>query len=245
MENTSTFLDLWNQYMFVGGGVLVVIGVLIFLYHEFKILQIKDYKERYDYVNLHEIRYFLYAVIACVVAGAFLINTIGSNLILHYGQRWFYVRAGLSICFIIVGYFVFYNLIRIYYPKKLSRRLEKLRSTPRVSPQGNTMRRLTEAEEDLHLERSQIKEEDIQVVDYDVWIDDKTGYKKIEKYVISEQAVECPECGFYTMEIASEEMGKSPTDLEPGYLIEHLACSYCNHRERKEIVVAQLSTNVA
>jgi len=245
MENTTTFLGAWNQNMYYGAVALVVIGVLIFLYHEFKILQIKDYKERYDYVNLHEIKYFLYAVTACVIAGAFLINTVGNDLILEYGQRWFYVRAGLSACFIVVGYFIFFNLIRIYYPKKLSRRLAKLRSTPRQSPDGNLMRLLTEAEEDLHLEHSQITEEDIQVVDYDVWIDDKTGYKKIEKYVISEQAVECPECGFYTLVIDSEEMGKNPTESEPGYLIEHLACSYCNHREKKEIVVAQLSANVA
>jgi hypothetical protein len=245
MENTTTFLGTWNQYMYYGAGSLVVIGVLIFLYHEVKILQIKDYKERYDYVNLHEIKYFFYAVISCVVAGAFFVNTIGSALILHYGPRWFYVRSGLSICLIIVGYFVFLPLIRIYYPKKLSRRLTKLRTTPRISPDGNAMRLLTESEEDLHLEHSMIKEEDIQVVDYDVWIDDKTGYKKIEKYIVSEQAVECPECGFFTMIIDSEEMGQTPTQSEPGYLIEHLACSYCHHREKRELVVSQLSTNVA
>jgi hypothetical protein len=242
MQTAPDFLASWNLYLTIATFGFIVLGVLIFLFHEFRVLQIKDYKEKYDYVNLHEIKYFWYAVIALIVAAACSVNTIGTSLIVEKGMRWFWVRLGLSACFIVVGY-VFDSLIRIYYPKKLARRLTKLRTKPRISPEGNPMRRLTEDEEDLHLEHSMIKEEDVQVVDYDVWIDEKTGYKKIEKYIVSEQAVECPECGFYTMVIDSEELGKSPTENEPGYLIEHLACSYCNHRERKEIVVAQLSTN--
>jgi DNA-directed RNA polymerase subunit RPC12/RpoP len=95
------------------------------------------------------------------------------------------------------------------------------------------------------MERSMIQEEEVQVVDYDVWIDEKTGYKKIEKYIMHDQASECGECGYYTLMISTEEMGKAPTNNEPGYLIEHLECNYCGHREKREVVVAALSSNVA
>lgn len=244
METNATFLESWNQYMTLGAFAFVAMGILVFLYHEYKVLVIKDFKEKYDYVNLHEIKYFWYAMICLIIAAACVINTVGTGVILRYGSRWFLVRLGISVTFIVVGYFTFYSLIRIYYPKKLSKRLTKLRDTPRVSPDGNIMRKLSEAEEDLHLEHSQIKEEDIQVVDYDVWIDEKTGYKKIEKYIVSDQALECPECGFYTMIIDSEEMGTPPTQSEPGYLIEHLECTYCHHKAKRQVVVAQLSTNV-
>jgi hypothetical protein len=245
METNDQHFGAWNLYMYWGIFVSIAIGTLIILYYEFRILRIRDYKEKYDYVNRHEIRYFWYAIIFFLTAGAFGINTIASKVILESGTKWFFVRVFISLSFIVVGYFLFHSLIRIYYPKKLAKRLDRYRNAPRISPAGNAMRRLTEEEEDIHMEKSMIREEDVQIVDYDVWIDDKTGFKKIEKYVLNDQASECPECGYYTMVINSEEMGKAPTDSESGYLIEHLECNYCGHKEKREIVVAKLSSNVA
>jgi hypothetical protein len=231
--------------MYIGAVGCVVIGVLIFLYHELKVFQIKDYKEKYDYVNLHEIRYFWYAVVAFICAAAFFFNTMGTEAIEKAGMRWFYVRLFIIASFVVIAYFVFFSLVRIYYPKQLAKRLDKLRNTPRLSPSGNVMRKLSESEEDHHLEASQIEEEKIRVVDYDVWVDDKTGYKKIEKYPISQRSEECSECGFYTLKITKEDVEKEPTQTEEGLLIEHYECSYCGHREKRELIVARLSTNVA
>ena len=53
METTSTFFSAWDQYMYIGAAASVVLGVLILLYHEFKVLKFKDYKQKYDYVNLY------------------------------------------------------------------------------------------------------------------------------------------------------------------------------------------------
>lgn len=245
MEPNENLFREWNQYMFYGVFATLALGVLIFLFYEFKVLQIKDYKDKYDYVNLHEIRYFWYAVISFLLAGAFAINTIATTVILDNGTRWFFVRLFISACFVVIGYFVFHSLIRIYYPKKLSRRLNKYRNAPRISPDGNVMRKLAEEEEDVHMERSMIEEEEIQVVDYDVWLDEKTGYKKIEKYVVHDETAECPECGFYTLAIGSEEIGKAPTNAESGLVIEHLECSYCGHKEKREVVVSNLASNIA
>ena len=63
MEETA-FISQWDSRMEIGSMVCVVIGVLILLYHEFRVMQIKDYKEKYDYVNLNEVRFFWYAVLA-------------------------------------------------------------------------------------------------------------------------------------------------------------------------------------
>ncbi|HEY3402278.1 MAG TPA: hypothetical protein VGK59_02760 [Ohtaekwangia sp.] len=245
METSSNFLVSWDQYMFIGAAVCVGLGVLILLYHEFKVFQVKDYKEKYDYVNLHEIRYFWYAVIAFILAGAFYANTIATKSIQSESIRWFYVRLFIVISFTVIAYFIFFSLVRIYYPRQLEKRLKKLRNTPRTSPAGNKMRKLSEEEEDVHLEESQIHDEKIHVIDYDVWIDDSTGYKKIEKYPVYQHAEECPECGYYTMKITSEEIEVAPTQNEKGMLLEHYKCSYCGHREQKEVVVAKLSSNVA
>jgi hypothetical protein len=245
METTDQQFGAWNQYMFYGILASISIGILLLVYYEFRVLRLRDHKEKYDYVNLHEIKYFWYAVICFLTAGAFAINTIASKTIMESDIKWFFIRLFISLCFVVVGYFLCHSLIRIYYPKKLANRLHKLRVAPRTSPSGNPMRRLTEEEEDIHLEKSMIKEEDIQIVDYDVWIDEQTGFKKIEKYILNNQATECPECGYYTMTILSEEMAKAPTDSEGGYVIEHLGCSYCGYKEKREVGVAKLSSNIA
>jgi hypothetical protein len=46
METTSTFFSAWDQYMYVGAAACLVLGVLILLYHEFKVLKLKDYNEK-------------------------------------------------------------------------------------------------------------------------------------------------------------------------------------------------------
>ncbi|HYG20041.1 MAG TPA: hypothetical protein VD816_13980 [Ohtaekwangia sp.] len=244
MEATSSFLDSWDQYMYIAAAGFVGVGILILLYHEFKVFQIKDYKEKYDYVNLHEIRYFWYAIMALIIAATFFANTIATGTIQHESMRWFYVRIFISVSFAVIAYFVFFSLVRIYYPRQLEKRLKKLRNTPRISPAGNPMRKLTESEEDHHLEAGMQKDEEVHAIDYDVWIDEKTGYKKIEKYRAHQHAEECSECGYYTMKIYREDIEQAPAHEETGLLLQHFKCSYCNHREQREIIIARLSQNV-
>lgn len=247
MEETA-FVSDWDRYMELGALVCVVIGVLILLYHEFRVLQIKDYKEKYDYVNLNEVRYFWYAVLSVVVAFAFYANSIYTYKIFeHRSILWFYVRLFITVSFVVIGYFVFYSMVRIYYPRYVEKRLVKLRNKPRVSPAGNLMRKLSEEEEDAHLDAQQIAEEasGVHSIDYDVWIDEKSGYKKIEKYESYLHAEQCPECGFFTFKIRKEEVEVKPTQTESGLLVKHYQCDYCNHREARETRLAALAKNVA
>jgi hypothetical protein len=242
------FILLIDGYLPTAAYICAAIAVLILLYHEFRIFQIKDYKEKYDYVNLHEIRYFWYAVMAMIFGVAFYLNSMASQISQHIFanmETWFYVRTFLTVSFIIVAYFIFYSLVRIYYPRSVEKRLTKLRNTPRLSPDGNPMRKLTEAEEESHLEASQFAEQkEIHSVNYDVWLDEKTGYKKVEKYNEYQHSIECSECGYVTMKIASEELVKAPTTTEHGVLVQHWKCSYCNHREAKETSLTPLSANM-
>lgn len=246
MEPNHAFLASWDFYMLRGCFVLIGIGVLILLYHEFKVFQIKDYKEKYDYVNLHEIRYFWYAVIAFIFAAAFYANTVLTEQITSTarGMLFFYVRIFITVSLTLIAYFTFYSMVRIYYPKYLEKRLHRFRTTPRISPAGNPMRRLSEEEEDIHLEADMIAEEqNVHSVDYDVWIDEATGFKKIEKYNSYQHAEECTECGYYTMKIDREEVEVRPTNTETGLLLKHYKCEYCNHREAREVKLAKLSEN--
>ncbi len=244
---TAFNIESWDRFMIFGAYTCIGIAVLILLYHEFRIFQIKDYKEKYDYVNLNEIRFFWYAVIAIILSIALYTNSIATEMITSKGRLWFYVRIFITVCFAIISYFVFFSMVRIYYPRSVEKRLNKLRNKPRLSPTGTPMRKLSEEEENAHLEPSQIAEEDggVHSIDYDVWIDETTGYKKVEKYLSYQHTEECSECGYFTMKIHKEEVETSPTDNQPGLLAKHYKCSYCGHRELREVTIARLSTNIA
>lgn len=245
-SDLSQIFENWNDYMWMISFGFVILGALIFLYYEFRLLQIRDYKDKYDYVNTHEIKYFWYAIFMLIIAAFFAANTVLTERIIHRGLLWFWVRLFITVSMGFIAYFFFSSIVRIYYPRRLEKRLQKIRTKPRVSPQGNAMRRLSEEEEDAHLDASQVAEEAsaIHSVDYDVWLDEKTGFKKVEKYMAYQHAEECPECGYYTMKIYSEEIEKKPTDDETGLLLKHFRCNYCRHREVREVVLAKFSTNV-
>src|SRR6478609_3714424 len=140
---TSTFFTSWNSTMIYGAYGAIVLAILVLLYHEFRIFQIKDFKSKYDYVNLHEIRYFWYAVVAVILAAVLWANTAGTDKITESGSMtWFYVRLFMSLSFGAIAYFIFFSMVRIYYPATVEKRLNKLRTKPRISKSGNPMRRL-------------------------------------------------------------------------------------------------------
>ena len=241
---SANFFDYWDYSMRLGAAISVGLAIVIFLLYEVRVSSIKDLKKKYDFVSSNEIRFFWYSVVAVIVAMAFFINSIATDTISASSMLWFYVRLFITASFIVIAYFIFFGMVKIYYPKSVEKRLKKLREKPRLSPDGNVMRKLSEEEEDAHLEASQIAEEEVHSIDYDVWIDEKTGYKQIEKYFSYQHAEECPECGYYTLKINHEELTTPPTESTTGLLIKHFQCHYCKHREQRETVIARLSDNV-
>src|SRR5687767_6312469 len=108
METAPDFILTSDRYLHYGAYVCAGIAVIILLYHEFRIFIIKDYKQQYDYVNLHEVRYFWYCVIALILAVALYINWLGAQIsttVFGNIETWFYVRTFMTMCFIVVAYF--------------------------------------------------------------------------------------------------------------------------------------------
>lgn len=243
----AEFLAAWDHYMLLGSEIFFGLGILIFFFYEFKIAQIRDLKEKYDYVSTHEIQYFWVSFLAFIVAGCLYINTIATaRITLHYSFL-LYVRLAITVVIGILAYLFSDSTVHVYYPRYLMKRLHKIRNKPRKSPEGNIMKKLSEEEEDAHLDEHMIAEEASAVhsVDYDVWIDEKTGYKKVEKYLDYLQTEECPDCGYFTLKIDREEIIVPPSINESGVLHKHYKCSFCKHRELKEINISKLSANVA
>jgi hypothetical protein len=242
---SSTLFGSANSLLGIGALVSLVVAIAILIYHEVRTYMVRDPKDRYDYVNTHEIRYFWYAVIAFIAAAGLYLNKVVGPMIPVSESMLPVVRFFFLAAFVVVAYLVLSNGVKLLYPPVIERRLNKIRNKPRISPMGNVMRKLREEEEAVHLDQAQLDAQAsvIHSVEYDVWVDEKTGFKRVEKYMGFQHAEKCGECGFYTMKIDSEEIARKPSQAEEGLLVKHYRCSYCKHREAREVVIAKLSTN--
>ena len=223
------FLVIWNEVMIIGVIAFIAIAIFIYLFYKLKLSGIKDAKEKYDFVNLNEISWLKRVYFFFGLAAACAVNLYGMEKFTTLGL-WFFVRIFFGIaCATLIGY-VASLILQFYYPTKLNFKLRKLRYDPRINPKnGNKMRLLSEDEEDVHLNLGMQAEENIFSIDYDVWIDESTGDVKIEKYNGHLIALQCNNCGFYTMKVWKEEIVETNEDGSPKELLKHYQCAYCKN----------------
>lgn len=238
MEGFYNALQNWNSIgpfvAYVAGGI----GVAIILYHFLKLGFVRDKKDKYDYINRSEIDSLWYATIALITGTAIYLNTI---VMTEPEPVWFFVRLFVTVMFALIVGVIAQNLLRFYYPFYVEKRLKKLRFSPRVNPEnGNLMKLLSEEEEDVHLDEGMQAEENMFSVDYDVWIDEASGFTKIEKYSGHLHALQCPECSYQTFKVKKEEIITAPTNNTEGELIKFYHCAYCAHKARKAFRIAPL-----
>lgn len=223
----TPFMVAWNYSMILGTIIMVAAGIVIYLVYKIRLSAISDFHKKYDFINTHEIKTYKLVFYCFGIAATLAINLYGKDEMKEV-ELWFYTRLFMSIAGGTLIAYVSYLILEYYYPSRLDKKLKRYRYAPRINPKtGNKMRLLSEEEEDVHLEEGMIAEEGVFSVDYDVWIDEKTGDVKIEKYPGRLQALRCNTCGFYTMRIVKEEVTRMPTATEPGELVKHYQCSYC------------------
>lgn len=215
---------------------LVGLGVLVLLAHLIKLMITSEYKAKYDYINMYEIKFLWIASVMVISAGAVFANTLVSES----GIVSFFVRLFVSVMFAIIAGVIIQNILKFYYPFYIEKRLKFLRFEPRTSPDGRKMRLLSEEEEDVYLDEGMQAEENAFSIDYDVWIDEESGYTHIEKYNGRLTALKCSECNYQTLKVTNEEIIQSPTVDEEGELMKHYTCGYCAHKERKSFSIAKL-----
>ncbi len=230
-------LNTWNMY---GGYVAIAlgsIGILLLIGHYLKLILIRDYKARYDYINMYEIKTLWSGVLLFLTGGALYFNTFWDQS----SWLWFFVRLFMSSMFAIIFGVVIQNILKFYYPFFIEKRLKRLRYSPRISPDGRKMKLLGEDEEDVYLDAGMQAEEDAFSMDYDVWIDQESGFTKIERYNGRLHALQCSNCNYQTLKVGREEVIQTPTTIEDGELVKYFSCGYCGHKERKSFKIAKLN----
>lgn len=225
----NPFLDAWHQSMIIGAIIMVVVGIVIYIIYHVRVSAISDYKEKHDFINTNEIKWYKYVFYSFGIAVAMIVNIYASGRLNEIGV-WFFVRIFMgAAAATLVGY-VAALVLDYYYPTKLSQKLRKWRYMPRTNPAtGNKMRLLREDEEDIHLNEGMQAEENVFSIDYDVWVDEKTSDVKIEKYQGHLIALQCKNCGFYTMRVTREEIVLTNDDGTPKELVKHYQCTYCKN----------------
>lgn len=226
--------DAWNNLAlnlalgFWALGILVVLGYIV------KLSTTGGAKNKYDFINRHEIKVLWIASIILIIGGCFFVN---SNVV-ELTTLWLFVRVFTTTMMGILVAMILQALLKFYYPFFIERRLKVLRYQPRISPKtGKPMKLLSEEEEDVHLDEGMIAEENVYSVDYDVWLDEETGYKQIEKYAGHLHAIQCPECNYQTFKVTREEIIRQPTATEEGEIMKHYLCSYCGYKARKTVAL--------
>jgi hypothetical protein len=234
------FFQSWKIWMKFGAVASLSLGFLVVLFYFIRLISIKDLKAKYDYVNLNEINYLMIGGYLVVIAGWFFLNSLfGDKVQVEAGI--FIARLLGTLIFASIFLVVVYNVLKIYYPSTLEKKLHKLRYTPRKSPKtGNDMKLLSEEEEDVYLSEGMQAEEDVFSIDYDVWIDEESEYTKIEKYDGHLHAEKCDNCNFQTLKVVKEEILSSPSTIEKGELMKYYECTYCGHKDRKLFTVGRI-----
>ncbi|GAB4230376.1 MAG: hypothetical protein Tsb0034_02270 [Ekhidna sp.] len=233
------FLAGWQQIVFILIFVALGIGVLDYILYKIKFASKKTFKEKFDLASSKETKTFLRVHIFFAIALFFFNNTLQEETI-KLTPIWFFIRLFVAMCISVLYGYIAYLVLKFYYPSQLDKKLKKLRYTPRINPEnGKKMKLLSEEEEDAYLDEGMQAEENVFSVDYDVWIDESTGYTKIEKYKGHLSALKCDRCGFQTLRLNKEEIIKEATDTEDGELLKEFTCSYCNRIKRKNVVLSK------
>ena len=228
--------DAWNNLALNLALVCWAIGILVVLGYIVKLNSTGGSKNKYDFINRHEIKVLWIATIILILGGCFFVNANVTELT----TLWIFVRVFTTVMFGILVAMIIQNLLKFYYPFFIERRLKVLRYQPRISPKsGKPMKLLSEEEEDAHLDEGMIAEENVYSVDYDVWLDEETGFKQIEKYAGHLHAIQCPECNYQTFKVTREEIIRQPTATEEGELMKHYLCGYCGYKARKTVTLKQ------
>lgn len=239
----ETALQTWYEVGPTIAYAMCGIGAAILLYYVVRLALQKEKKEKYDFIIRHEIDILWYSAIALIIGAAVYANTFPIE---EANNTWLFVRIFVSIMGALILGVIASNLLRFYYPFYIESRLKKLRYSPRINPNtGNFMKLLSEEEEDVHLEPGMRAEENMHSIDYDVWIDQATGYTRIEKYNGHLHALQCSECNYQTFKVKREDLVAAPTTSSEGELVKHYHCAYCGHKARKTFKVARLEPEVA
>ncbi|TCI94303.1 TPM domain-containing protein [Tenacibaculum sp. M341] len=135
-------------------------------------------------------------------------------------------------CLIVFAAFLF-PLYGILITILKNQKLRKYRYAPRYSRvNGKPLRLLNQSEEKHFLKRAEILEEELDAIEYDVWVTDNEDDVLILKYQGSDSSYSnCKQCGYKTYGWSHTRIIRSATYTSSGEKEEIHQCRNCNYSE--------------
>ena len=238
-EAPLQFIETWNYWGKISALAFLSLAILRLILYYLQLASMKDLKAKYDFINQNEIPALWQATLLLLLGAGIMANVFIGEI----GLFWLIIRGFVTLCIGFIIGVIANNMYKFYYPFYMEKRLKKLRFKPRISPKsGKPMKLLSETEEDVYLDEGMQAEEDVYSIDYDVWVDEETGFTKIEKYSGHLHASRCPECNYQTLRVEKEEILSRPTYSDEGELIKHFHCSYCGYNAQNTYRIARFSS---
>ena len=238
INDMKTLADNWFEIILFTGWLCFVIALIIQLKYYLDLKRLARRAEKYRFATAEESRR---------LRKASYFFSVGVGLFFFYGAsiwmgdipifQYFFVAFFAGIIAYAVG-FTCWAILKYYYPFILEKRLTRIRFNPMYSPiNGKPLLLLSEEEENAHMTKEMLEEEHAFSADYDIWLNANTGEKVIEKYDTHYHHLLCEACDFRTLKDINETVIKEPTDLAEGLLEKEYRCSYCGHKQTKQVTI--------
>ncbi len=226
LPHVDVSLTDFNEESTLGGLAVLAtpVGVVILLVWSF-------FYRRFRATNPEPYAEYLY------YKGRSHIATFGTSLITATPGLWEAqsVESGWSFLAVLPGL--------LLTNRRRAKRLKQLRDKPRIDPEtGETMKRLSESEDDAYLEAGNISEEKLGSLDYDVWLS-PSGFHKIERYDGHVSASDCAQCGYKTYRQTSSRTIRSATTSSSGLAEDTYQCAHCGKTDVVQRVIPKISSS--
>ncbi|MCP4460176.1 MAG: hypothetical protein GY816_19455 [Cytophagales bacterium] len=232
------FLVKWQENVLYPAYGIMGLAILLYILYRIKYTSLKSMKEKFDHISQKEIKRL--SLVHILIGASFFVAfnyAIVENV--ARAPMWFGIRFFIGVCIGVLYSYVALLILKYSWAARIHKKLRLLRYTPRTNPKtGNRMKLLSEEDEDAYLDEGMQAEENVFSVDYDVWIDERSGDTIIEKYAGHLTALECDRCGFQTLKLEKEEIVKEVTETEDGELLKEYKCSYCKRVKRNSVILS-------
>ncbi len=240
IKDFDIFIQEWIDITSIWSKIAVACSGAVLLLYFLLLLTKSNPVKKHQFISSNEIKYLKFVGIILSIGITLYLNTIlvgihtRSEIILTL-KTLVSILGGFLIGYVINTY------LKVLYPGQLEKRLNALRFKPRYNPNtGHKLRLLTEEEEDDYLSEDLIKLETASEYEFDVWLDDESGFKMIETYDGKLHMLICDNCDYRTAKEYKKGVTKEPTDSEPGIMIKYYQCSHCDHLQRREVSIPAL-----
>jgi len=229
----ETLANNWFEIILFAGLTCFAMAAVIQIKYYLDLRNLSRRTDKYKLASAEESRKLREASYYFSVGIGFLLFYVVSQWMGKDIPRYHYLF--ISFFAVIIAYAVGYScwvILKYYYPFILEKRLNNIRFKPMYSPtDGRPLTLLTENEEDVHMTKEMLEEENTFSADYDVWLNEITGEKVIEKYDTHYHRQVCEECNFRTLKDIKETVIVEPSNEKEGLLEKEYKCSYCGHMQ--------------